>query len=1044
MSCRSNNKFLTCWRPKPLVFQPGPTIAGTLRIIKVASGGDGTFQFTINPNAGGVTATTITTSNGNGFVDIPNVSQGLYTVTEPPQAGWTGGGQVTVNVISNGLGSATFINRRVIVTTGTLVIQKTVNGQDSTFQFNIFPSAGGITNTQVTTLGGQGSTTISDVTPGIYTITEVPTVGWTGPANVVIDVPPGGTGTASFTNTQSLLGTLIIEKETINAAGAFSYEINPPIPGVTNTVIITSGSQIPQSLIIPNVAPGHYDITENFQAGWSGDETLSTVVPAGGTATVSFTNTAENENGTIVVNKVSNGGTGSFDFEVVDTPFFFTIDTVAAGVTATMILSDIIPGNYTIFETIPDGWSGVNSMNVDVVSGQVSILTFVNNRQGTLVINKTSLGGTGNFIFDIDPSAGGVFTVDIATEEDGIVASEVIINVTPGDYNIIELSQPGWTGTVALDVTVPAGGTAFADFVNNAAPLTNGTLVITKISNGRTGNFSFIINPAIPGFGDSLNITTQNPGLPETVTIFNVPPGDYLITELAQPGWTGTVAVDVIVSAGGTAFADFENNPVPLTDGTLVITKTSNGGTGDFSFTINPAIPGFGDSLNIATQTPGETETVTIFNVLSGDYLITELGQTGWTGATGVTTTVPVGGTGTAAFTNTVFGLGRLVISKTSVGGTGDFIFRGPLGTFEIRTYGTGGGGVGSITSSLVPAGIYVIREDDQNGWVPHEPVEVQIPVGASGIAEFTNIRTGTLTITKVADDAGIFEFNVTRIGGTGLTASVETTGPLVPALTNIYNVVPGVYQISEVPQSGWTGFGPPSVNIPPGGMGSILYNNFRTVPGTIVIDKTSIGGTGTFTFTTSPDVIGPVTITTSGTGGGGTGSTTITNVPTGNYMVIETEEIGWTGTAEVAVTVDENTTATASFVNSTIMVGSLTVVKESVGGTGIFNFTIDNGSGLTGGFSIETIGTSVGGTGSIPLVGIPTGNYIITEDPQIGWTGTTGVNITISATGGGETATFFNTALTPELLTGNSIIKTSNWLLPGMITPTSNDTDRL
>lgn len=126
--------------------------------------------------------------------------------------------------------------------------------------------------------------------------------------------------TATFTNTtrgtlvinkvtNTTHGTLVINKVTIGGeTGLFNFIISPPTR--FESISVTGGSG---SLIIPDLPTGLYTVIELTTGGLF----QSVFIPAGGTGTLTFTNTAVQVTpGTLTVNKIALGGDGTFNFSI--------------------------------------------------------------------------------------------------------------------------------------------------------------------------------------------------------------------------------------------------------------------------------------------------------------------------------------------------------------------------------------------------------------------------------------------------------------------------------------------------------------------------------------------------------------------------------------------------------------------------------------------------------------------------------------------------------------------------------------------------------
>ncbi|MBK9605030.1 MAG: DUF3494 domain-containing protein [Betaproteobacteria bacterium] len=159
---------------------------------------------------------------------------------------------------------------------------------------------------------------------------------------------------------------------------------------------------------------------------------------------------------------------------------------------------------------------------------------------------------------------------------------------------------------------------------------------------------------------------------------------------------------------------------------------------------------------------------------------------------------------------------------------------------------------------------------------------------------------------------------------------------------------------------------------------------------GSITIVKNTVGGNGTFNFTGAQSF----QILTSG--GTGSNATAFASVAPGTYDVTETVPAGWsltgltcsngstvtlaTATANVAVAADEAVTCT--FTNTLLPPiqgqGSITIIKNTIGGDGTFNF-----SGAQS-FPILTSGGT--GSNATAFASVAPGTYNVTETVPAGW----------------------------------------------------------
>ncbi len=286
-----------------------------------------------------------------------------------------------------------------------------------------------------------------------------------------------------------------------------------------------------------------------------------------------------------------------------------------------------------------------------------------------------------------------------------------------------------------------------------------------------------------------------------------------------------------------------------------------------------------------------------------------------------------------------------------------------------------------------------------------------------AGIAARIEVQVlGRIVVTKQTDPdaaAGSFSYSA---GGPGVTptsfslsdgqSQTVTTAPLSPT--------PQTYVITEQQLGGWTpgaeivcvdidGDIAPFVTVDNANrtvtahMTASFSQAFCTFTnrkqGSITVNKTAVGGDGTFAFSTSAG-IAPFSIITSG----GAGQSVITGLAAGTYTITEAVPAGWNLTALTCTDPTTDTTfdlatgaATIHLASGESVVcnytdtrqGSITVVKSTAGGNGTFSFTGPTTPASPGGtFQI----TASGGTGQVVLTGLPPGTYNVTEAVPAGW----------------------------------------------------------
>jgi uncharacterized repeat protein (TIGR01451 family) len=272
----------------------------------------------------------------------------------------------------------------------------------------------------------------------------------------------------------------------------------------------------------------------------------------------------------------------------------------------------------------------------------------VTDSQGNSQLVTTGGGGGtcgGGCGYSVTTGCGGGTSCGGGTGCGGCDYCVTICNLTAGEYTITEISQAGWTCTTGnpLKVTVVCDQTTTVNFGNQKQ--CTGCLKIYKY-NDKNGNGKKDCGEAyLSGWtfnvtdsqGNSQLVTTGTGGY---VTISNLLPGQYTITETLKAGWTCTTGNPrtVTVVCGKTTTVSFGNQrPSP---GCLKIykynDKNGNGqkdcGEAYLSGWVFNVTDSQGNSQLVTTGTGGY---VTISNLLPGQYTITETLKAGWTCTTG-------------------------------------------------------------------------------------------------------------------------------------------------------------------------------------------------------------------------------------------------------------------------------------------------------------------------------------------------------------------------------------------------------------------------
>jgi Prealbumin-like fold domain len=263
-----------------------------------------------------------------------------------------------------------------------------------------------------------------------------------------------------------------------------------------------------------------------------------------------YTNQAR---GTIIVEKITDDGTGSFDFTsgtLTPSPFTLTTTAAGAGGKDSETFADLSPGTYDVAETVPAGWNLVSSSCDDgsdpaaigLSAGETVTCTFHDAREkGAILIVKTrkhAADGTGDH-----PHADVTFTVTggelpaggvtVVTDENGEACVDgLVLSSFVGDYTVTEtvpagysVDDPGDTRTVTVNTesSCDDGNEATAVFRNT--PLTDLTVSVNSQVDGGTAS-------TIDCDGVTASTDPDGDG---SLTRTDLAPGTYTCTIVVDP-----------------------------------------------------------------------------------------------------------------------------------------------------------------------------------------------------------------------------------------------------------------------------------------------------------------------------------------------------------------------------------------------------------------------------------------------------------------------------------------------------------------------------
>jgi hypothetical protein len=262
-----------------------------------------------------------------------------------------------------------------------------------------------------------------------------------------------------------------------------------------------------------------------------------------------YTNRAR---GTIVVEKITDDGTGSFDFTsntLAPSPFTLTTTAAGAGGKDSETFANLVPGTYDVAETVPVGWNlvsatcddGSDPASIGLSAGETVTCTFHDAREkGAILITKMrkhAAEGTGDH-----PHAGVEFTVTggslpaggttVTTDSAGHACLDgLVLSGFVGDYTVTETVPAGYsasptsdTVTVTTESTCGDGNEAAAGPFHNT-PLTDITVSVDSQVDGGTAST----------IACGAGVVSTGPNGDGSTSRTDLEPGTYVCTIVIDP-----------------------------------------------------------------------------------------------------------------------------------------------------------------------------------------------------------------------------------------------------------------------------------------------------------------------------------------------------------------------------------------------------------------------------------------------------------------------------------------------------------------------------
>jgi len=693
-----------------------------------------------------------TTTDANGDYSF-TVAPGPFTITEADPNGFTSVSDIdgpNDNTIMGTVppGGSTpdqdFLDEQPAMVSGT-VLEDTDNDDDGDdpipgVVITITDSSGA---TQTTTTDANGDYNFI-VNPGPFTITEADPAGFNsvsdidGPNDnsIMGTVPPGGS-----TPDQDFVD----ERPTV-VSGNVSQDVNNDDAGEVNLsgvlITIVDGAGATQTTLTDadgnysfEVAPGPYTITEADLNGFTSvsdidganDNTIMGTVPLGGNMP---NQDFIDERPTVVSGNVSedtdNDDVGNIDLSGV---VISIVDGAGALQTTTTDAMgnysfEVAPGNYTITEIDPTGYSSVTDvegaptdnqiMGSVPIGGNMPNQDFVDEQPA--VISGTVEEDTDGDGSPDQPIPGAIITLTDAAGNTVTTATDMngdySFNVSPGTYTITETDPTGYDSVSDVEgandntinmVSVPPGGNVpDQDFVDI---LPNPSIVIDKKATDGTdaqdvvsgGSAQFDITVTNNGNITLTGISVTDPMAPAcNITIAQLTPGASFNYACSDPGVTDDYVNIAMVTAtpanGDPQVNDSDPTDINVLNPGIDIVKRALDETD--SQTINP---GEDAEFEIIVTNTGTT---TLTNVTVSDALAPGCNNNVGTMIPGQVITYTCSDTNVSgSYTNTA------VVVGNPQGGGAQVSDNDPTDIILCPALGSGGFLPGSLGGCIIPGG---------------------------------------------------------------------------------------------------------------------------------------------------------------------------------------------------------------------------------------------------------------------------------------------------------------------------------------------------
>jgi len=586
-------------------FQYG-SIGGTKRVEPDADGVKGPED---TPRAGwpmilkkGGQQVAATQTGSDGSFIFSNLGPGTYSVEEGQQAGWYRtapvSGSYSYSITSGAsFGGADFLNAQYGSIQPLKVDDLNMNGIWDSGESLLAGWTMHLGNSQgselqpplVTTADQNASPSWSQLTAGAYTVWEDEQSGYvpTGDTKQAVTLAPGQTERVPFFNVAT--GGIEGYKYHDDDGDGVRQDTEEGIPGWTITLTGSdlAGHQVSETTLTDSngfyqftgLAPGSYRVSEEERPFWEQTSAASedVTLASGKTVEVSFGNLLT---GSITGQKFNDiNGNGQLDSGEQPLPGVeISLSTKDGTTVGTPVLTDangsyrfdmLKPGDYTVTETVPDGWlaTAPTMYDLTVTGGQVTIAPNLLNVKAVTISGTKFDDGNANGVRDQgEPGiAGWQITLEqfsngawsqVSAQPTSADGSYSFGGLLPGEYRVSEEARDHWRQTLAPAEVQTLGGAVCdnMDFGN----VKLGSITAVKWDDSNSNGVWDASESPIPDWGFHVTGTAINGEQVDTwiktdangdALLDNLLPGTYSAAEqtvglqlnadgtVAEPGW---------------------------------------------------------------------------------------------------------------------------------------------------------------------------------------------------------------------------------------------------------------------------------------------------------------------------------------------------------------------------------------------------------------------------------------------------------------------------------------------------------------------------